>query len=92
MKIAEYYSHLNGLEFIQVHKPRLWTEIRDVVASVDAHKFRTKVSKEKTMMGAMLFSPADINKAMRKSFATRGWDQRTAYYWVTKDVKLKRIT
>ncbi|MDI9379918.1 MAG: hypothetical protein QM845_03425, partial [Verrucomicrobiota bacterium] len=24
MKIAETYSHLNGLEFLIVHKPRLW--------------------------------------------------------------------
>lgn len=92
MKIAEYYSHLNGLEFIQVHKPQLWTEIKQVVASVDANKFRTKISKEKTMIGAMLFSPAAINAAMRESFAKREWNQRTAYYWVTRDAKLIRKT
>ena len=92
MKIAEYYSHLNGLEFIQVHKPQLWTEIKQVVASVDASKFRTKISKEKTMMGARLFAPAQINEAIRKSFGRRGWEQRTAHYWVTKDVRLIRKT
>lgn len=46
MKIAETYSHLNGLEFLLVHKPNLWEEIQTVIAAVDANKCRTKVSKE----------------------------------------------
>lgn len=54
MKIAETHSHLNGLEFLLVHKPVLWKEIRSVVSSVDASKCRTKVSEEKTMRGELL--------------------------------------
>ncbi len=73
MKIAEHYSHLNGLEFILVHKPQLWKQIQAVIGSVDANKFRTKISKEKTMMGETLFAPAEINKALRTAFAERGW-------------------
>lgn len=92
MKIAEHYSHLNGLEFIQVHKPKLWREIRDVIASVDAAVFRTKISKEKTMMGELLYSPRAINQAIRSAFAERCWEPRTAAYWVTKDAKLIRRT
>ncbi|MCW5745202.1 MAG: restriction endonuclease [Alphaproteobacteria bacterium] len=92
MKIAEYYSHLNGLEFIQVHKPKLWKEIKEVIASVDAEKYRTKISKEKTMMGAKLYSPVELNKAMREGFAKHKWEARTAAYWVTKDAKLIRKT
>lgn len=92
MKIAEHYSHLNGLEFIQVHKPKLWREIKDVIASVDAGAFRTKVSKEKTMMGELLYSPREINEAIRSSFAERKWEPRIAAYWVTKDAKLIRKT
>jgi hypothetical protein len=45
MKITETYSHLNGLEFLLVHKPTLWKEIRSVIAEVDANKCRTKISK-----------------------------------------------
>lgn len=47
MKIAEQYSHLNGLEFLLVHKPELWEEILSVVARVDAANCRTKISREK---------------------------------------------
>jgi hypothetical protein len=92
LKIAEQYSHLNGLEFILVHKPKLWREIQAVIAGVDAHQFRTKISKEKTMMGELLFAPAEINKAVRSGFGKRGWEERKAYYWVTKDAKLIRKT
>jgi len=49
MKIIETYSHLNGLEFLIVHKPKLWKEIKNVVLSVDAEICKTKVSKEKTV-------------------------------------------
>ncbi len=46
MKIAETYSHLNGLEFLLVHKPNLWQEIQSVITNVDAGKCKTKVSDE----------------------------------------------
>lgn len=36
MKIAETYSHLNGLEFLLVHKSDLWENIQSVIAEVDA--------------------------------------------------------
>jgi hypothetical protein len=79
---------LNGLEFLQVHKPRLWKEIKEVVASVDAQKCKTKVSREKRMKGKRLFSP----KAMEKGFSNHDWSERRASYWVTKDAKLIRKT
>ncbi len=30
MKIAQVYSHLNGLEFLLVHRPELWNEVKAV--------------------------------------------------------------
>ena len=47
MKIVETYSHLNGLEFLIVHKPKLWKEIRKVVTLVDAEVCKTKKIKRK---------------------------------------------
>jgi len=49
MNIIETYSHLNGLEFLLVHKPNLWQEIRSVITDIDSERCKTKVSKEKTM-------------------------------------------
>lgn len=92
MRIVEHYSHLNGLEYLMVHKPELWKEIQQVIANVDATQFKTKVSKEKTMKGKMLYSPIEMNKALDKEFQGRGWEESRTSYWVTKDAKLIRKT
>lgn len=92
MNIVETYSHLNGLEFLLVHKPKLWHEIQSVIAAVDAHQCRTKVSKEKTKQGKVLFSPIDMNKAFNGLLRQRQWQESRVSYWVTKDEKLIRKT
>lgn len=92
MKIAETYSHLNGLEFLIVHKPKLWKEIRNVVLSVDAENCKTKVSKEKTMKGKLLYSPIDMNSAFSRLLHANKWAESRVSYWVTKNEKLIRKT
>lgn len=92
MRIVETYSHLNGLEYLIVHKPNLWQEIQAVISAVNATAFRTKVSKEKTMMGKLLYSPKEMNAAMNQEFKLRGWSESRTSYWVTKDSKLIRRT
>ena len=92
MKIVETYSHLNGLEFLLVHKPDIWTEIQGVIRSVDAQKCRTKVSKEKTMKGKVLYSPIDMNKSFDKLLKAKDWEESRVSYWVTKSEKLIRKT
>lgn len=92
MKIIETYSHLNGLEFLLVHKPKLWEEIKKVIAAVDADSCRTKISKEKTMKGKLLCSPIDMNASFKKLLSRSGWDESRVSYWVTKNEKLIRKT
>lgn len=92
MKIVETYSHLNGLEFLLVHKPRLWKEIRDVIQLVDSESCKTKISKEKTMKGRLLYSPIELNKSFKKLLESRNWIESRVSYWVTKDEKLIRKT
>jgi hypothetical protein len=92
MKIAETYSHLNGLEFLLVHKPTLWQEIQSVIRAVDATKCRTKVSKEKTMRGKLLFSPIEMNAAFKRLLRKSSWEESRVSYWVTRSEKLIRKT
>ncbi len=92
MKIAEKYSHLNGLEFLLVHKPELWTEIQEVISDVDAEICKTKVSKEKTKQGQILYSPVDMNLAFKKLLKDKNWKESRVNYWVTKDIQLIRKT
>jgi len=92
MRIVEQYSHLNGLEFLLVHKPSLWREIRDVIARADASKCRTKVSKEVRTKDQLLYSPVAMNKLIRGGFEKYKWGERRISYWVTSDAKLIRKT
>ena len=90
MQIGSKYSHLNGEEYLLVHKPALWQEIQDVISGVDATACKTKVSKEKTMSGRILYSPTDMNAAFKMGLEAIGWTERRNTFWVTDDEKLLR--
>ena len=92
MKIVETYSHLNGLEFLLVHKKELWEEIQDVIQQVDGKACKTKISKEKTMRGRLLYSPIEMNKSFKRLLESREWIESRVSYWVTKDEKIIRKT
>lgn len=92
MKIIETYSHLNGLEYLLVHRPSLWEEIKTVVENIDADLCKTKVSKEKNIKGRLLYSPIDLNKFFKKFLTLKQWQESRVSYWVTKDEELIRKT
>ena len=92
MRIAALYSHLNGQEHILVHKPDIWTEIEEVIASVDASACLTKLSKEKTKKGKTLYSPIELNSQFKIQLDSRNWREARTSYWVTADCQLIRKT
>lgn len=92
MRIVEVYSHLNGLEFLKVHKPQLWSEIEQVVRAVDAKRCRTKISREARSMDKVLYSAPAMNAVMKQAFSKHGWAQQRTSYWVTSDAQLIRKT
>ena len=90
MRIEAKYSHLNGEEYLLVHRKQLWDEVKEVIAEVDAAACRTKVSRERTMPGRLLFSPGDMNRAFKDGLKARGWSERRSTFWLTADEKLMR--
>jgi hypothetical protein len=92
MKIVEVYSHLNAQEYLLVRKPAVWKEIEKIVKGVDATQCRTKISKEKRMQGRQLYSPKDMNSAIKGRFDSCGWEERRVSYWVTRNAQLVKKT
>lgn len=88
MKIAQKYSHLNGEEYLIVHHNNLYQEIKDVIQSINANDFRTKISKEKRKVGNKLYSPVDLNKAFDKEFAKKLWSESRYNYYITLNREL----
>ena len=75
MIIAAEYSFNNG-HSIQKRYPGLLQEVLDIITSVDASLYKTKESKEKTMMGKMLYEPGAINLDFAKHFESKGWEKK----------------
>jgi len=92
VRLVTHYSHLNGLEFLLVHKPQLWKEIQSVIDGLDAAVCRTKVSKERRTKDQVFYSPVDMNKALSTAFDVHKWSERRTSYWVTSDAQLIRKT
>ena len=84
------YSHLNGMEYLQVHKQKLIKEIMSAIEAVDAERCRTKESKERNRTGDMLYSPKDMNKEFAENFLSMGWEKRRKPVYVAEDEALAR--
>ncbi|HMF57499.1 MAG TPA: BglII/BstYI family type II restriction endonuclease [Pyrinomonadaceae bacterium] len=74
MRLAALYSFKNGLDEITKRYSHLLAEIKAAIAAVDASKARTKLSREKTKVGRMLYSPVAFNKAFQKELYPKGWN------------------
>ena len=90
MQIKAKYSHLNGEEYLLVHRKQLWEEVQTVIGEIDASICRTKISREKTMPGRLLYSPTDMNKLFKEQLNAKGWSERRSTFWVTSDENLLR--
>lgn len=92
MKIAELYSHLNGYEFLLVHKKELWNQLCSVIESIDGQKCKTKVSKEKKFKNKLLYSPIELNNEFKRLLTDIEWSESRVSYWVTRNQRLIRKT
>jgi len=89
MKIANLYSHLNGYEFMLVHKPDLWREIEDALNSINANNY-IKESKAKPTLGKKLYNQGALNKAIEERLTPLGWHEFKIPYYVTGDIETLR--
>lgn len=73
MRVVAVYSFNNGKSALDERYAPLLKEIYSAIETVDSAQYKTKVSKEKTMPGRMLFDPTSINKAFKSAFAAMQW-------------------
>ena len=89
MKVANMYSHLNGYEYMLVHRKNLWDEILDAISSIDANKY-TKISKAKPTEGRIFYDQKAINKQFEALLFPKKWVSVTTPYFVTGDLETAR--
>ncbi len=79
MIIAGKYSFNKGKEIIEEKYSDELKVIEKVIHSIDAEKCKTKKSKEITMDGKLLYSPKELNKMFKASFAEHKWTNHKEY-------------
>lgn len=89
MKIANLYSHLNGIEYMHVHRQGLWDELTEAIQCIDANGF-IKRSKQKGQEGKQLYDQKRINKAFEQVLFPKGWKSVSTPYYVTGDIPTER--
>jgi hypothetical protein len=75
MNVAGVYSFNGGKQAIESRFAQELREIEQVITVIDSAAYKTKVSKEKTMPGKVLYKPGSLNKAFRAEFESRGWQK-----------------
>lgn len=89
MKIAHFYSHLNGYEHMIVHHQDLWEEIVSSIENIDANNF-TKISKAKVTHGKTLYDQKALNKEFKQMLTPLNWKSITTQYYVTGNIDTAR--
>ena len=67
------YSHSKGEQFIRDKHEKELIEVVEIINSVNASQFKTKISKEKTMRGIKLYNPSEINNEFMNLFTQKNW-------------------
>lgn len=75
MIIAGIYSFNRGKEVMQQKHRGELREIRQIICAIDCSECRSKVSKEKTMPGRVLYDPRRLNGAFRAGFSAKRWNK-----------------
>jgi hypothetical protein len=75
MIIIAKYSHAKGEQFIRKRHEKELAEIEDIINSINASQFKTKISQEKTMKGDKLYNPPEINNEFTRLFTQRNWEK-----------------
>lgn len=91
MKIVNKYSHLHGEEYMLVRKKALLEEVYSVIEKVDAKRFKTKESKEKTMKGRILYNPGEINNEFKRIFESLNWNSVRRDFYVSDDYSTVKV-
>ena len=70
MKIAQTYSHFNGLEFLKFRKPDVWLELQHAIADTDAARCIENEAK-----AGKNYSPLELRTAISNKLVELSWNE-----------------
>jgi hypothetical protein len=91
MKIVDRYSHMNGEEYLLIHRNQIYSELLGSIERVNISNYQSKISKEKSKTGGYLYRSGKISKEFMKILHKNGWDPIRRSYRITKDYQVKTV-
>jgi hypothetical protein len=79
MKVVAEFDFNGGKDYIQSCYNAELVDIYSVITGIDPYLYKTKVSKEKTMAGELLFAPSKLNSAFKSAFNKAGWEAKKVH-------------
>ena len=89
MRIANFYSHLNGYEHMMFHHIDLWNEIVLAISNINANQY-TKKSRAKVTQGRVFYDQKALNRRFEEILYPQGWESVRTPYYVTGDISTAR--
>lgn len=77
MKIGGIYSINHGKEIIEAQFTRELEEVQAIIDAVSGSQHRTRVGREKAMVGKRLYKPESLNRGFNQEFAKYHWHKHT---------------
>ncbi len=75
MRIGAKYSHMNGEEFLLIHREKLWLDIINTNDQIDYDAVNAKQYRKLRMQGQMVNSPTAMNNCIKETFKRNGWEE-----------------
>lgn len=76
MIVVQSYSFKGGKEYVEKHHAEELADVLSAIESLDATTCLTKESSEITKKGKLLYSPPDLNKALKTYLCEKGWTKK----------------
>ncbi len=89
MRIANMYSHLNGYEYLLVHRSEQWQEIKTAIESINANDY-TKISRARPTLGRVMYDQKAINRQFEDLLFPLNWQSVNIQYFVVGDIDVER--
>ena len=75
MRVVGKFSLKNGEKVLEEKYPNELEEIYEIISSIDAERYKTKISEEKGRKGQLLYNPKELNAAFEREFRKRNWEK-----------------
>lgn len=79
IRVVDSYSHMFGEQVLDQLHPVLKAEVIEILTTTPIAA-PTKVSREKTRQGKIVWSGKDFNDPLGQEFRRRGWERRKVFF------------